>query len=285
MSVVSDIVGGIFGGGGDGDGGAAAANAISREGIDEIRKQLGIVQEDVRPFIELGQAQIPGVERAATVGGLDEIFGEIFGTDTFKNLVGERRRGVEGALSAGGLTRSGTAIEELSAVPQDIALAIEQLISGRQSNLLRGGQSSALDLGGLGLQGAANIGGIATGAANRVFQGEQAGLQRESDLLGGLIGAGGSVLGGLAAGGFFSDSKLKENIEKIGNIGILNLYQWDWAPETKGTVIGEFPTMGFISTEVKKIYPEFVKKVLGFDFIDYQGVLNRIEQENELLAA
>lgn len=43
--------------------------------------------------------------------------------------------------------------------------------------------------------------------------------------------------------------------------------------------------MGFVSDEVKKLYPEFVQKVLGFDFIDYHGVLNRIENENELLAA
>jgi len=135
------------------------------------------------------------------------------------------------------------------------------------------------------LQGAANIGGITSGAGNLAFQGGTGDAQRQSDLFGGLIGAGGSVLGGLASAGFFSDSKLKENIEKIANIGVLNLYQWDWARETKGTFVEKFPTIGFISTEVKKFYPEFVKKVLGFDFIDYQGVLNRIERENELLAA
>ncbi len=276
---------------GDAGGNAAqSARAISQEGIDEIRKQLGLVQGNVQPFVEAGQRQIPGVERAASVQGLDEILGEIFQTDTFRNLVSERRQGVEGALSSGGFSRSGRAIDELSAVPQDIGLLIENLISGRQSSLAAGGQSAALNLGGLGLQGAANIGGITTGASNQAFQGLSSDRLRQAesqnDLISGLFGAGGSVIGGLQSGGFFnSDPWLKENKIIIGTIGQLNLYQWDWIPEVAKTFIGKFATIGFMADEVKKLYPDHVKPLLGFDAVHYSNLLDEIESENELAAA
>lgn len=287
--VATQAISGAFSG--DGGGGTGESAGITREGIAEIRKQLGQAQEDVQPFVELGQRQIPGVERASTVEGLDEILAQIFGTEGFRNLVGERRRGVEGALSAGGLTRSGTAVEELSAVPQDVGLLLENLIFGRQRDLLTGGQAAALDIGGLGVQAGANIGGLGSGQAQRSFLANQAGQNRESELIGSLIGAGGSLIGarGQARVGqgksFFSDHNLKENIQKIGNLGKLNLYQWDWITEIKDTFIGNLPTVGFIADEVKKIYPEFVENVLGFDAVLYTRLLDKIESETVLATA
>jgi len=288
MGVIGGLAAGAIGSllGGDGGGGGDESAALSANAIEELKKQFGLVQEGVTPAIELGQRQIPGVERAASVGGLDEILGEIFNTDIFKNLVEERTRGVEGALSAGGLTRSGAAIKELSAVPQDIGLFIEQLISGRQTDLFKTGLGATLDLGGLGIQGASAQAGVAGGQAQRSFQAGQNEAARSSDLFGGLIGAGGSVLGGLASSGFFnSDPWLKENREIIGKIGELNLYQWDWIPEIANTFIGKFPTIGFMADEVKKLYPQFVKSLHGFDAVHYSNLLNHIERENELLAA
>jgi hypothetical protein len=271
---------------GDGDGGGDEGAGISQAAIEELKRQFGLVEENVQPFIDVGARQIPGVERAATVGGLDEILGEIFGTETFRNLVGERTRGVQGALSAGGLTRSGTAVQELSAVPQDIGLAIEQLISGRQTDLFKTGLGATLDLGGLGIQGASAQAGVGSAQAQRSFQAGQGASSRRSDLIGGLIGGGGSIIGGLAQSGFFnSDPWLKENVEIIGKIGSLNLYQWDWRPEVADTFIGKFPTIGFMADEVKKLYPQFVKPLFGFDAVHYSNLLDKIESENVLAAA
>lgn len=287
VSVGGSLLSSALSGGGGGDEGAA----LSQAAIDELKAQFGLVQEDVQPAIELGQRQIPGVERAATVGGLDEILGEIFGTDFFKNLVAERTRGVEGALSAGGFTRSGAAVKELSAIPQDIGLAIEQLITGRKTDLFKTGIGASLDLGGLGIQGASAQAGVASNQAQRSFLASQGDLDRSSDLLAGLISAGGSIIssrgeGRVAQGKtFFSDRNLKENIEKISKIGSLNLYQWDWKPEIADTFIGKMSTIGFIADEVKKLYPEFVKNLFGFDCILYPKLLHKIEDETALAAA
>jgi len=267
-------------------GGVGESAAISQSAIDELKRQFGLVEEDVRPFIELGQRQIPGVERAATVGGLDEILGEIFNTDIFKNLVAERTRGVEGALSAGGLTRSGSAIKELSAVPQDIGLAIEQLISGRQTNLFKTGLGASLDLGGLGIQGASAQAGVAGQQAGRSFTAGQVDQSRRDDLIGGLIGGLGPSVAPIISqvAGFFSDPCLKMNKVIIGKVGSLKFYQWDWRPEVSKTFIGKLPTIGFMADEVKKLYPQFVKTMYGFNTIIYSKLLDEIESEVDLVA-
>lgn len=285
MSVVTDL----FGGGGDA--GLGDSGAISQAAIDELKRVFGLVEEDVQGAIGLGQSQIPAVGQGATIGGFDQSLEDIANSAIFGTLVGERTRGVEGALSAGGFTRSGEAIEQLSAIPQDILLSIEQLISGRQTDLFKTGLDASLNLGGLGIQGATAQGNIASSQAQRSFLGSQAALDRSTGAFSGLIGGAGDILSArgsarVAEGlSFFSDPILKENIEKIGKVGSLNLYQWDWIRETASTFVSKLPTVGFISTEVKKLYPEFVGKVFGFDCIDYHSVLNRIEHENELLAA
>lgn len=267
-------------------GGIDESAAISQSAIDELKRQFGLVEEDVQPAIELGERQIPGVEQAATVGGLDEILGEIFNTDIFKNLVAERTRGVEGALSAGGLTRSGAAVKELSAIPQDIGLLLESLITGRKTDLFKTGLGASLDLGGLGIQGASAQAGVATQQAGRSFTAGQKDQARQDDFVAGLVGSLGVNAGPLIsqAAGFFSDRRLKMNKVIIGKVGSLNFYQWDWKTAISKTFIGKLPTIGFMADEVKKLYPEYVKNLYGFDTIIYSKLLDKIEAETALAA-
>lgn len=272
MSFIVDF----FTGGDVGAQGASRANELSREGIEEIRKQLGITQGDVRPFIELGQRQIPGVERGTTAEGLDEILGEILGTESFQNLRDERTRTLQGHLSASGLTRSGTALEEIAEIPTDLAFQIEQLLSGRQQQILGGGQQAALGLGGLSLQGAANIGGIASGSANRLFEGIQGDAERRAAFFDSIIG-GGSRIG--SASILASDPCLKMNVRPVGVIGKLVLYIWDWIPAISGTRVAKQPTLGFMANEVREYYPAHVHDFNGFDGVNYTSLLNQLEQE------
>lgn len=146
-----------------GDAGASAARqsvAQNQAGIQEIRRQFGISQANLDPFIQAGQGQLGALEAGATPEGLDAILGQIFGSQNFQNLTGERERAVQGGLAAGGLNRSGFGLQQLANVPTDLGFQIEQLLSGRSQNLAGQGLQAAGNLGGLGAQagqGAANL--------------------------------------------------------------------------------------------------------------------------------
>lgn len=142
---------------------AGAAAEESRRAEERARGDLG-------PFLQAGQGALPGLIEGSTAGGLDERLGRIFDSDIFGRLVEERTRSVQGQLGAGGLTRSGTALQEIANVPSGLALQIEQLLTGRLGDLagqgLQAGQGLAqVGLSGGQFRGEALSSGIATDAA------------------------------------------------------------------------------------------------------------------------
>ncbi len=269
-----DNLSAIFGGSSAQVGGEAARETgrFSRQAIEELRRQFGITQEQIAPFIEAGVGALPEVVRGATTGGLSERLGEIFETPIFERLVGERGRAVEGQLAAGGLTRSGTALEEAAAIPTDIGLALESLLSGRQTALAGTGQAATFGQAGLGAGTSTNIANLLTQQGRDIASGILTDAQARA--------AGGQNIVNLAttaAGIFFSDPSLKENIELISEIGDLSLYEWDWIPEAKGTMIEKCGTIGFMADEVKEKYPHHVSDFCGFLVIDYPSLLDELE--------
>jgi hypothetical protein len=126
----------------DDDAGANAggnAGAVQQEynqqAIDELKRQFGITQENIKPFLNAGASMLPSVIEGTTAEGLDSRLAQIFNTDIFGSLVDERTRAVEGQLGAGGLTRSGTAINEAAKIPTEIGLMLEEILNGRATNL------------------------------------------------------------------------------------------------------------------------------------------------------
>lgn len=262
---------GLFGGD-DGSDAAAAANAGLDSAIQELRRQFGITQENIAPFLEAGRGALPGLVEGSTAEGLDERLRRLFDTDIFGGLVDERTRAVEGQLAAGGLTRSGAGLQEIANVPTGLGLQLEQLLTGRLGNLAGSGQNAALGLGSLGQ---ANAGAIANlfgqqgaNTASGILTDAQAGAAQQQNLI---------QAGATAASIFFSDPSLKTNIEPVAFIGDLPLYQWDWIPEAKGTIIEKCGTIGFMADEVKEKYPEFVGEYGGFMVIDYPALLDKLE--------
>lgn len=115
---------------------------------------------------------------------------------------------------------------------------------------------------------------------------DMAAYQNRPDVMGGLFQLGGAVAGGMfggpagaaagaSAGGGLggaigSDVNLKENIVKIGEIGGLNAYRWDW--NGKGGYKGS--SKGFIAQEVMQKFPEHVYKLAnGYFGINYNDLL------------
>ncbi len=236
-------------GGGKKNAGSRAAAAANEQ------TQLGIDQLD--PFATAGREQLGGLAEGATIGGLDERLAQIFNSDTFGALVGDRERGVQSALSAGGLTRSGTGLESIANVGSELGLQLEQLLTGRSQ--------------GLASQGLGAAGGVAnlfTQKGQDTSSGILADAQAKADF--------GGQVAKVAAGIFFSDERLKENVVEIGRIGDLGLNEWDWKDFTEGTVIADCPNMGFIAQEVKDKYPDFVGEESGWLFVDYMGLLDKL---------
>lgn len=273
---------------GDGGGaGRAAADAIkqgNQQAIAELRRQFGITQENIEPFLETGRGALSGLLDATSISGLDERFKQLQGSDAFKTLTGERERAIRGQLSAGGLTRSGTGIGAIADVPTQVLLGLENQQFGRQFNLATGGQNAALGLSSLGQQNASSIAGLFQSSGQAQSQGILADQQARAASRQGTLNTIGSL--GLAAAIAFSDPDLKQNIERVSEIQIdrnisLPIYQWDWIDEAQTTAASKCPTIGFLSTDVKKLYPDLVSKSCGFDVIFYDVLFDVLEKHNE----
>lgn len=277
------IAKGIFGGGDDS--GKRAANAqvqANQASIDEMKRQFGITQQNIAPFLQAGQGAIPGVESGATVGGMDEMLAQIFNSDIFGSLVDERQRGVQGQLAAGGLTRSGTAMQEAARVPTDIGLMLEEMLNGRQTNLMNTGLNAAVGLGNIGQTNSSGIAGLLSQSGNAVSSGiitdAQARAQGGQNMLNTAATIGSMFMG-------FSDPRLKINVEPVADIKGLNVYQWDWAPETKGTLVEGCATIGFMADEVQEKYPQHIYEFGGFMVVDYPALLDELEELSVMEAA
>lgn len=239
-------------GGGKKNAGQRAATAANQQ------TQLGIDQLD--PFATAGREQLGGLAEGATIGGLDERLADIFNSGTFGSLVGDRTRGVQGQLAAGGLTRSGAGLESIANVGSELGLQLEQLLTGRSQGLASQGLGAA--------SGIANLFG-------QKGQDQSSGILADQQARASF----GGNIAQLGAGIFFSDERLKENIVEIGRIGDLGLYEWDWKDFTAGTVIADCPNLGFIAQEVQELHPDYVAEESGWLFVDYMGLKDKLQSD------
>jgi hypothetical protein len=295
MSFINDLIGGITG-----QAGATAANQagqiqsgaitqaaqLGAQGQEELQaliaQQLGITQEQFAPFLAAGTGALPGVASSATAGGLGANLDDIMGSDYFQGLVDQRTQSVEGMLGAGGLTRSGAAITEGAAIPTDLAMQIEQMLSGRQSNLAGMGLNAATQ----GASAGGNLFNQLTSSMNTGLQNQMSGITgaagaTASGILGGAQSQAAGMqnllnLGGVLGAAAISDPRLKENIVKVGEIAGLGIYEWDYIDEVKDSSLAVMKS-GFMADEVKDVYPQHVVEFAGYDLIDYKSLLNEIE--------
>lgn len=269
---------------------ANVAASASREGIEELRRQFDIsrgdilaaqgqARSDLSPFRSAGLGGLVTFGSGITPEGLGSNLRRIFQGGALDPLIKERTEAAQGQLAATGLSRSGTALEEVARIPTELGFQVEQLLTGRAQDL-------------------ANIGlGAATGTAN-VSQGAGQALSDLSQAFGqGVLGAqqgigetlGQGIIGrGQAQAGFqqgllgvlglaLSDPRLKTNVVKVGEINDLGVYQWDWKPELEGMAVYETSTLGFMADEVEEKYPEYVMEFGGFRCIAYAPLINLLE--------
>lgn len=254
--------------------GARAANQANQLGIDELRRQFDTTQGNIQPFVQAGQEALPGVQAGGTLAGFSGNLSDIFNTDIFKTLVDERTRATQGQLAAGGLTRSGTAVEEIANIPTNVGLGIEQTLFDRQAGLTGQGLSAAGSLGGFGAQSSGGIASLLNQQGQNTASGLLADQQAKASFVGQLLGVASS-----AATGFFSDPRLKENVEQVADIGDLGVFEWDWIEKAKDTIVAAFPTLGFMADEVEEKYPHLIHEFGGFKIIDYSALLDELSRK------
>ncbi|MCP5005427.1 MAG: hypothetical protein GY941_16045, partial [Planctomycetes bacterium] len=147
--------------------GAGVESDFLRQAIESLRGYGGF-----DPYMQAGHGALAGLQEGSTVGGFGNRLNEIIGGDAFGGVVDERMRSLQAGLASSGLRRSGHAMNEAAAIPLDVAMGIEGMLSGRQSGLAGLGLNAAQSQGGLeqmiaqlmGGRGAVEAGGI-TGAA------------------------------------------------------------------------------------------------------------------------
>lgn len=151
--------------------GARAAEDAARiqaqnyqKGLDEMRRQFDIGRRGLDPYMQAGQQGLPLLQQGASVQGYSDLLAEIMQSGMFDELVDERMRGAQGMLGAGGLTRSGAAMEEGERIPVDIATTLAGILTGNAGNLANMGQASAAGAANLG----ANFGANAMNAQGQI---------------------------------------------------------------------------------------------------------------------
>jgi hypothetical protein len=275
----------------------AAQNRKAEEGIGDIFGQLDLSLQNLQPFSDAGMPALAGLEQGSTLGGFSRNLSDIFNSPSFDPIVAERMRAANSALGSAGLTRSGGAIQAAADIPLDVALGLEQLLSGRRSELAGLGFDSSAQqslLRSAAGSGAANIRiGQGANSANSILAQQQAKTQRNENIggfLGGsnIAGGGGGGGGGLDLGGIisigskiaglFSDPRLKTNIKPVGDFHGMNVYEWDWIDGVPELLGEDLMNTGFLADEVAEKYPEYSGESHGFLTIDYKGLVNHLEE-------
>lgn len=260
---------------------AKLANQQAQRGLSEIRRRFAETKEAVDPFLQAGRGGLESIQGSATLGGLGDMLGQIFNSGDLDPLVAERTRAAQGQLAAGGLTRSGTALETIASIPQELGLQIEQLLQGRQAGLADLGFNSAQLLGNFGSNAASQVNSNLSQQGQNTASGGLGTAQAQAGFTNSLLGLAGT---GLLA---FSDPRLKVNVMKVSEIKDLGVYQWDWHPMLDGLSVASTPTLGFMADEVAEKYPGYSKEVCGFKCVAYGPLIDILEHkiEAERLAA
>jgi hypothetical protein len=252
---------------------AAIQDRQFREGLAELRRQFDVAQGNIQPFMQAGLSALPILQQGSSVGGLDQLLGQIMDSEVFGELRSERERGVQGMLGAGGLTRSGRAIEEGANIGTDLALNLSQILTGNADRLATRGQNAAVGAGTQSANFANSAAGLLGQSGNALASGilgsQQAQAQGQQNIMG---------LAGLIASMFSSDPELKTNIKKIGEIGPLDLVTWEWKDEFEDTIVSKMPTVGFLSTQVREFYPDYVVEYGGYDAVNYGELIPELEK-------
>jgi hypothetical protein len=258
-----DLLGGL-----SGSTGRDAANKAAEITNAELMRQFELSQENLGPALEAAQGQLPAIGRNLTPKGFGNNLQRLQGSlDRFLQPTEQSRGGAASSqLMQAGLNPSAGAISEASQIDpttlSNLLLGSEADLFGNQLALSGLGEGAGTVLSELGQRTGA---GIAEANINAQLAGQQATAQGQSNAMG-LIGLGAS---------FFSDERLKDNIEELGEYKGVRIIKWTWkdfVPEYWKDV-----TVGFSAQDILSKFPQFVSEKNGFYSLDKDNLINHLE--------
>ena len=262
MGFVTDFIGDVFGGGDEAAEASIAGAELQAQGQREALEYLKEREAIPREFSEAalkGLGGIFGLEGGT--GSQQEFIDSLISSPLYQRIIGGREAGEESILrsaSATGGLRSGNVQEAL--YDYNTQLRNKALLESYNQQLqgltgLAGLPSYAPQIAGqmAGIGQTLGQGQIAAGQA------QQAGIQQG---FGNLLG-----LGELGVS-IFSDRRLKNNIEKIGELDGHNWYMWDWNIVANKMGL-EGKAEGVLADELINTNPECIGILDGFMIVDY----------------
>jgi hypothetical protein len=121
--------------------------------------------------------------------------------------------------------------------------------------------------------------GVGSGGSTGLLGGLVGGLSGNSgiaSMLAGLFGGGGTgtldALDEAALGSVFSDRRLKDDLEQVGEVVGFPLYKYRYKGESR-------PRLGLVAQDVEKRLPRAVGESHGYKTVDYATVLEHIFAE------
>lgn len=202
--------------------------------------------------------------------------------------------GIEGLLNDRTGSISNQGLQAMNLLAQ-LEQARGQNLAGIQSALSSGAQQAGFQGANLETQQGQNLANILTALGsnignlegsrginvanllNQAGQGIQEGVREGNQARSQGLTRTGNVVGNAlsAVGGLFSDSRLKKNIEVVGNVGPLDICTFEANEE--GKRVGMCMTIGLVADQVKKFFPQFVGEKDGYMTIFYQDLLEELD--------
>ncbi len=216
----------------------------------ELQSQAALeAAEKFEPFRELG---LSGIEQAGFLTDPQAQFDFLQSNPLFQSSLENANTQTQNLAAARGRLSAGDTLQQLS---QNTLLSASPLIQSQKRSIA--------DLLNIGSGTAAAQGGLITDAAGAQAAGRVGAATAAQQGAAGLTGLAGGLLGG-----YLSDNRLKENIEKIGSEKGHNIYSWSWNKlANKLGLFGE--SFGVIAQEIIQTRPEAVVNDGGYLKVNY----------------
>jgi len=133
---------------------------------EERRDPFDVGQENLQPFLDLGNQQLPALEQGASVGGFFDDPNALrpLVSEINQPIIDDRLRDLNTQLGQTGLTRSGFAAQAAADIQEDadlsLLLQLQEMFSGRRQQVAGVGGQAGTTLGRLGQQSAEQLSGI-----------------------------------------------------------------------------------------------------------------------------
>lgn len=237
-----------------------AANAAAGYAASSQQNQLGTQYANAAGNILTGTAAVQGAGLNTAAANAGQI--QVAGANAQGQFI------ANGANQAAGYVAQGAQAQGNGIYQAGQATANGVYQTGQ---FMANGLTQAAYYTGQGMMGAANA------TANGMVNGANAQYQTDQNNFNNTMAIGATIAS------FFSDPRLKENMQPIGKVGRLTWYEWDWKEFARGVSGTEMGT-GYNAEEVKELYPQHVADINGILTVNYPALNNEIRQELELAA-